>query len=517
MPSRLHPFALGTLLLACLLLPLRAAAQEEPVPSVEIEGETFVFLPQLATRYGVRLDWNPTAGVCVLRQDDRTVEGRLANARWFVDGRFQFGRWPLREYRGVPVIAAEDVPVVLGGALGREVSTVEVNALLGAGGAGAEPPAHPTLQTVRTIPYPRYLRLVLTFDAPIEYDVEQQGPRRLRVTLAGASTGTVVGPLEIGDDVVDVVGWKREGSDMVVSIVTQNPNPSYDAYYLEDPVRLILDFHRETEAAPLVAVPGSGGTPVAPQTEQPELKPPERAEFRTVVIDPGHGGRDPGAQGPDGIFEKTVTLQLAQALATELEKQGLEVVLTRNGDYFVSIPERTHIGNTARDGGPADLFISIHCNAHPSVRAGGFEAYFASEALDPSSEALASIENTAGEWNMQAPSPEADLLRQVLWDLQHAAYVEESNEFAVLAQENMGERLAIENRGVKQAPFLVLSGCAMPAVLIESGFITNRAEEVILQTPSFQKSVAEALAAAVAEFKTRRERRFGLAAAPEGR
>ena len=134
-----------------------------------------------------------------------------------------------------------------------------------------------------------------------------------------------------------------------------------------------------------------------------------------------------------------------------------------------------------------------------------------SAAVDPSAEATAALENTSADWDTATAGNVDDLLRQMLWDLQFAAFTEESHEFAVLAQEHMARRLAIENRGVKQAPFLVLSGCAMPAILVEVGFLSNGAEEVRMQTPEFQKNVAAALTNSVAEFRARRERRLGLA------
>lgn len=490
------------------------AAAQAPVPRVEIGEQFHAFLPQLCQRYGVELDWNPAAGVCLLRQDDRVVEGRLTSARWLINGRFVFGHGPLQEYQDVPVILIDDVATVLGGALGRVVAPTEVAALFGPARvvAPVEPQAaaQPVLQSVRSIPYPRYTRVVLTFDDAVQYDLVRERDGRVRITFPGVAPAAGPGPLEIGDDVVQTVGWRLRKGGTEVTILPTGGEADYDAYYLEDPVRLILDFRRALQAAELV-VPGAGGTPVVPQTEQPTLQVEPVAELTTVVVDPGHGGRDPGAQGPAGLFEKSVTLALAEKLKARLEVElGLTVVLTRTGDYHVSLAERTQIANTARDGAPADLFVSLHTNSIASVRASGFEAYFVSEAVDPSAEATAAFENAVVSFEETTTNGADALLREVLWDLQFAAYTEDSNTLAVLAQEHLGRRLAIENRGVKQAPFLVLSGCAMPAVLIEVGFISNRTEEIILQTPVFQNNVAAALTNAVAEFKARQVRRLGL-------
>ncbi len=507
--------ATGAAVLAAAGPTTRAAAQAPPIPRVEIEGQYHAFLPQLCQRYQVDLDWNPAAGICMLRKDDRRVEGRLTSARWLINGRFVFGHGPLREYQDVPVVLIEDLATILGGALGREVGAAEVAALFGpvrpAVPQAPPPPEKPALQNVRSIPYPRYTRIVLTFNEPVQYDVVQERDGRVRITVPDVLLAAGPGPLQIGDEVVQTVGWRDRGDGAEITIVVAKADAEYDAYYLEDPIRLILDFQRATEAAPFV-VPGTGGTPVVPQADQPtvEVEPP--AEFTTVVVDPGHGGRDPGAQGPAGLFEKTVTLAIAEKLKARLEAQlGLQVVLTRTGDYHVSLAERTQIANTARAGAPADLFISLHTNSIASVRASGFEAYFVSEAVDPSAEATAALENSVVDFDSATPDGADDLLREVLWDLQFAAFTEESNAIAVLAQEHLGRRLRIENRGVKQAPFLVLSGCAMPSVLIEVGFISNPTEEVTIQSREFQKDVAAALTNTVAEYKARHERRLGLA------
>jgi len=397
------------------------------------------------------------------------------------------------------------------------VPETEVAALFSTAGQPLAPPSAqtptPTLQSVRSIPYPHYTRIVLTFDAPVQYSVDRERATVLRINLPGTQIGAAAGPLDIKNDVVQTVEWRKSGSGSVVQIRTTESNAEYEAYYLEDPVRLIVDFKRDAEPAPLVVVPGAGGTPVAPQKPGSDFGPAGPASLTTVVIDPGHGGRDPGAQGPSGVYEKTITLQIAEKLQARLEEElGLKVVLTRTGDYHVSLAERTQIANTAKDGGPADLFISLHMNSIKSVRAGGFEAYFVSEAVEPSAAATAALENAA-HWDVGGEGADADVLRKVLWDLQFAAFVEESKDFAVLVQEHMGRRLSLENRGVKQAPFLVLSGGAMPSIRIEVGFISNRTEEIILQTPEFQKNVAAAITTAVAEFKARRERRMGLASA----
>jgi N-acetylmuramoyl-L-alanine amidase len=229
------------------------------------------------------------------------------------------------------------------------------------------------------------------------------------------------------------------------------------------------------------------------------------------VIDPGHGGKDQGARGRGGLLEKDVTLDIALKLKELIENDpGMKVILTRSGDYFVSLKERTAIANHAKGSAPADLFISIHTNSHKSPKVGGFEAYYISDAIDPSAEATAAMENAvvALEWDTGGPVESA--LTPILWDLQFTESISESSELAFIAKEELGERLNTRNRGVRQAQFIVLAGVAMPSILVEVGFISNRIEEAKLKTADYKNKCAEALAASVAAFKERYETRLGL-------
>jgi N-acetylmuramoyl-L-alanine amidase len=229
------------------------------------------------------------------------------------------------------------------------------------------------------------------------------------------------------------------------------------------------------------------------------------------VIDPGHGGKDNGAQGRAGLFEKEVALGIALKLKRLIEAQpGLRVVLTRTSDYFVPLKERTAIANHAKDGMPADLFISVHTNAHKSAKVGGFESFYISDAIDLDFDATAAFENAVVELEADSDDPLAAALVPILWDLQFTEFVSESSEFASLTQKELGRRLTTRNRGVRQAKFIVLAGVAMPSVLVEVGFISNLVEEAKLKTSDFRNKCAAALDAAVSGFKKRRDVKLGL-------
>jgi N-acetylmuramoyl-L-alanine amidase len=227
-------------------------------------------------------------------------------------------------------------------------------------------------------------------------------------------------------------------------------------------------------------------------------------EIETVVIDPGHGGVDLGKVGATGLLEKEVNLELALAMKRRIEEElGLEVILTRESDELLALRRRTEIANEA--GG--DLFISVHCNSWFSEQTGGFEAYFLSPARSESERALARYENTAGEVNPGATAVEAGGdVDFILWDLVQNQFINESSTFAEFIQKTMEDRLAIRNRGVKQANFVVLQGAKMPAVLIETAFLSNPAEERLLADADFHRSVSEGIVEAIGRLRERYRR-----------
>jgi N-acetylmuramoyl-L-alanine amidase len=141
---------------------------------------------------------------------------------------------------------------------------------------------------------------------------------------------------------------------------------------------------------------------------------------------------------------------------------------------------------------------------------GGFESFYISDVIDPDAEATAALENAVIEFEKDAGNPVAEPLTPILWDLQYTEFVSESSEFAALAQKELAKRLNTRNRGIRQGQFIVLAGVAMPSILVEVGFISNRVEEAQLKTSDFRNKCAAALAAAITDFKKRRDVRLGL-------
>jgi N-acetylmuramoyl-L-alanine amidase len=214
-----------------------------------------------------------------------------------------------------------------------------------------------------------------------------------------------------------------------------------------------------------------------------------------IVIDAGHGGRDPGAHG-NGLDESDLTLDVALRLRKLLEKQpGVEVVMTRDTDVFIPLEERAAIAN--REG--ADLFLSIHANASRSSAAHGIETYFLNFATNPEAEAVAARENAGSGQPMHNLS---DIVKAIALNNK----INESRDFAETVQKSMTKRLRSRNKnlrdlGVKQAPFIVLIGASMPSVLAEISFVTNRQEGALLKTGAYRQQIAQALLEAIVSYQ----------------
>jgi N-acetylmuramoyl-L-alanine amidase len=242
-------------------------------------------------------------------------------------------------------------------------------------------------------------------------------------------------------------------------------------------------------------------------TRPAEPTPRERREavapLGVVVLDAGHGGHDTGAVGPGGLQEKDLVLDVTRRVARLLEeKLDVKVLLSRDADQFVTLRDRTTFANRER----ADLFVSIHANAHRETASAGVETYFlSSEATDGTARQVAALENSVVqlEKTPARPAGRLDAVKAILWDLAQSEFQQESSRLAEVVQDSMTQSLHIPNRGVKQAGFYVLGGAAMPAVLIEIGFVTNPKEERRLKETKYRDEIARAIFAGLAEYKKR--------------
>ena len=381
-----------------------------------------------------------------------------------------------------------------------------------------------TLKAIRREVLPDTLRVTLELEREAAFHEERiDGPPRVFIDLKNTRAVDELKDATLGfpDEVVRQIRVGRQLDARTRVVFDLQGNARYSVYSLYNPYRLVIDFER-VPAAPTnvkpIAPTSVAVAPTTPSTIAPTGKeaavprdPPVAPAANTrggfslsrqlglgvsrVVIDPGHGGHDPGAKVKGLLSEAELVLDVAQRLEKLLLKQGVEVVLTRAADVFVPLETRTEIANRAG----ADLFLSIHANASSDASARGFETYFLSFAPNAQAEAIAARENAASAKTMRSLP---DIVKAIALNNK----IDESRDFASLVQASLAERLKKVDRnarslGVKQAPFMVLIGATMPSVLAEISFLTNRQEASLLRTQAYRQQVAEALLAGVMKYQ----------------
>jgi len=316
-------------------------------------------------------------------------------------------------------------------------------------------------------------------------------PQRLYIDLKQSRLGeNIKRNIPINDDLLTDARAGQYTSDSVRVVVDIKSFKTYKVFSLKDPFRIVLDVwgtsdNKISRPKPRgMASKRNGKLPAGALAKQLALG------VSRIIIDPGHGGRDYGAPGYlKGVHEKDVVLQISRRLAKMIRRElGYEVYLTRNRDEFLTLEERTAIANTKN----ADLFISIHTNSHKDRRAYGIETYFLNLATDDDAIRVAAMENATSTKNISD-------LQSILSDLMQNAKINESSRLAGYVQSSMVGHLKdkrygrIKDKGVKQAPFYVLLGAQMPAVLVETSFISNPRECKRLMTPIYQQRLCEAI------------------------
>jgi len=387
--------------------------------------------------------------------------------------------------------------------------------------AAVEKPQVPTAQLtdIRHWTTPDYTRIAVTLshDAPYETHEIAKTPgsgilSRIFFDVNGAKLSPGVKDITIGDGFLKSVRVAQYKADTVRVVLDVDNIKEYKIFTFSDPFRIIVDVKGEKRAeissltpaltaTPVSAVPVNAVPPVKPQPsvlpeapkEPPALKPAPRqklkpGKIRRIVVDPGHGGKDPGAVGHNGTQEKDVVLSMGLMLARKLKDElGIDAVMTRSTDVFIELQERTAIANQVG----ADLFVSIHANASLNRNAAGMETYYLNLAKTEKAAQLAARENGTS-------LEKVSLLQAVLFDLMANYKLNDSAHLAEEVQKALYKRMsgsypATKNLGVKQGPFYVLVGATMPSILVESAFISNEKEETRLKDPAFQEQVAEGI------------------------
>lgn len=267
---------------------------------------------------------------------------------------------------------------------------------------------------------------------------------------------------------------------------------------LDDPRRIVLDFVFASQESikeapqPMVQAPETAIIPGGGET-------PKKSGKLLVVVDPGHGGKDPGAMG-NGLKEKDINLAIGLKMEKSLKAKGVDVRMTRNTDVYLTLQERTAIANRVN----ADMFVSIHVNAlPPGKNSAGFEIYLMALPTDKDALELAKIENReyveGRASDNKASDRKTELLLKILGDMQQNNKISESTSAAEVLFK-VGNSSGLPMKRVAQAPFFVLRGAGMPAVLLETGFITNAREAKLLAHPGYQQQIADAMTEGVCNY-----------------
>jgi len=363
------------------------------------------------------------------------------------------------------------------------------------------------LTAVKNIRYwstPSYTRVVIDLDGQVEYtfnllkeDSDLDKPRRLYLDLENTYVGSgIETTIPIKDGLLQMARAAQYKNNIVRVVLDIDNIEDYKIFRLHDPFRIVVDVsgvERKTEEKKTTAETksrtiGKGVRKPEGPDDTVSLARQLGLSVKTIVIDPGHGGKDPGCYINKAIQEKDIVLKLAKKLKGIIETRlGCEVFLTRTEDKFVPLDERTAFANVKK----ADVFISLHVNSHKQSNIYGLETYFLNMATDERAVMLAAKENATSEKNISD-------LQSILNDLMLNTKISESSKLAYKVQDGMTAGIkktykTNKSLGVKQAPFYVLIGAEMPAILIETGFITNDTERKRLQNEKYHEILADGI------------------------
>lgn len=337
---------------------------------------------------------------------------------------------------------------------------------------------------------PDYTRISIALEQEVRFE-HHKLPNRLYLDIDGARLNQGIRDLSIGDGLLKSVRIAQFRASTVRVVLDLDSIKDFKVFTFSDPFRIIVD------------VKGDRRQEISASRDVIETKKPEPAvkkpaapfkpgRIRRIVIDPGHGGHDPGAVSPYGTKEKDIVLQIGLNLAQKIRNElGIEAVMTRSTDVFIELQERTAIANKVG----ADLFISIHANASLNRAANGIETYYLNLAKTEKAAQLAAKENGTS-------LEKVSMLQAVLFDLMANYKINDSAHLADEVQKALFKNAqtgypAVKNLGVKQGPFYVLVGATMPSILVETAFLSNEKDEQKLKDPEFQELTADGIIAGI--------------------
>ncbi|MGM0609499.1 MAG: N-acetylmuramoyl-L-alanine amidase [Thermodesulfobacteriota bacterium] len=359
------------------------------------------------------------------------------------------------------------------------------------------------LQDIRHWSSDDYTRVVIDLEDETEYyhkmlkpDPDLGTPHRLFIDLSDTRLGAQATRKEkIEDGILEKIRAAQYRDDKARVVLDIQKLNKFRVFSLQNPFRIVVDVYApesiKTRAKPSQKVTLSKDSK---KFAENSLLEQLGLSVETIMLDPGHGGKDPGAVSA-GIMEKDLNLKISRILGKILEKKGFRVIYTRTDDTFIPLEERTAMANSQK----ADLFISIHCNAHNSHRIRGFEVYYLNLAKSKDAVRVAARENSISEKKISD-------LQYILTDLMLNSKINESRDLAGSVHKSAlksGRQLysGLNDHGVREAPFYVLMGAKMPAILVELGYITNSQDRARLTSKKFLTRMANGLVQGILDYK----------------
>ena len=348
------------------------------------------------------------------------------------------------------------------------------------------------ITSIRKFSSENYTRIAVNLEGETKFKYRRiKNPDRVYVDISGAYLDPTLKNIfiSVGDGILKKIRSGYFEPKTVRIVVDLERLDTFKVFNLKNPDRIVMDFYGNSEAVSRVNYDSSGKTE---DSHLPTLPEQLGLKINRIVIDAGHGGKDTGAIGQNGLAEKDVVLDVAKRLKKIIEEAfHWEVIMTRDNDVFIPLEERTAIANSRK----ADLFISIHANASRRKEAKGIETYFLNLSSSPDAMEVAARENAVSMKNISD-------LQKILNDLLLNTKINESSKLAGIVQKNLFQTVNdsfsdTKDLGVKQAPFYVLIGAKMPSILVEISFISNPKEETLLSSEKYKTKISEGIFAGV--------------------
>ena len=448
---------------------------ELDVLSIMEDDQIFIPARNIVDALGGRITWFPALKLLAINIDNHIVRLVIDELSLEMDGKIIPLKMPAKIIDNRVMLPLEVIKIITPAEVewDNQAKTLSINTI------------RPYLLKVRSYSDSDKTRIVIDLSEKTEFKANKlTNPDKILIDIMGSilKLEDTFKEIEINDGILKTVRTAQFNEEITRVVFDLYQEVKYNIFSLTDPDRVVIDIFRpEKKSEPLLEA-------LPPKPEEKPVPESKVTGKRVVIIDPGHGGSDPGAIGPTGLKESEVTLKVALHLEELLKKTGIPTYLTRYKDDFISLEDRTNFANQKN----GFVFVSIHANSTLNNRptAVGTETFvLSSKYIGASAKDVADRENRASRAH---PEVDADLA-SIIGDLEESANIKYSLDFADIVQKELLKYLKLENRGVKQAPFVVLKGVNMAAVIVEIAFISNPKEEKLLKNNEFSQKTAQAL------------------------